>query len=873
MSYSINRGPGGAPFIIPLKQPSSAPTPLLRTIASFLARDHSGFLNPRLTSILIYVAEHLTDADTSLLPPLMLERHDLSPTSPEWLKNWENLLRNETLIHLQRSLTRRAIMDAFRVVYNTVKDMAAYRRPLGDLVYNFCRSTDGGGDHGDDADVMWKILGEEVVLRVVEQEPDNVNVATELSSFLDLLFVVALSKDSKIDNEEVESLDTASVYTTDTQARMQNDNLTSREKEKDPTLPSMKSLLSSLASGGASSRSQSIHPLQPDDAKRNMESPLPSSSLREASTVSALVEIFCQLTFTPFSLEQKNLKVAIHVYELLTDIISKSRSTRAKLTALQFFMRLRSDRDHRLYFVSTGYDRNGLIYSLGSLINKVGEPESVVPPSRVPDDTVLDNLEVRRARPRFPQERDGREFSRGRGSGGPSRSAHSRSPSRTAPPPTPISKPLESLWQIPESLTFHVPAPDSPSEALVSYDPDGPHRILVLPVSRYLQTVIGLLQRETSWEILSYVLCHLPDQLSNKHLFCGPKCRSEISKLLSVLCSGIQGGDFAASIEQWPTGLKVRDAHGLAYHTLSVLLSYQRCFEPPQRHLLVEVFQAGLNGQFSTIKCCLHALSLAAFELPTSMTKYLSKILEMLSQIMSNPSMAVHILGFLSIIGSLPALYANFTEADFKMVFGVALQYLQHYNSLNVTETMSWALSQHVRILSYSVVYIWFLAVKLPDRPHHVRYITRQLLLANEGNEQVDEPTEVCFDWLSRYTYASADPRPASSVFSDIVLNPVASNSEAKEKTWILGNSVVTVRALSRSGWVEIISRRPSGFSRFVCRVENVPMVGPGDVVPDLLSIPASLIMERDSSRFMTKIDGSPVMDNKVRDITHITDN
>jgi tuberous sclerosis protein 2 len=188
----------------------------------------------------------------------MLERHDLSPTSPEWLKNWESILGNNTLIHLKRPLTRRAIMDALRVVYDTVKDMATYRKPLGDLVYNFCRSTDTRGDQGDDADVMWKILGEEVVLRIVEQE--NVDGATEPSSFLDLLFVVALSKDSKPDNEEVQSSDTASIHTIDTQSKMQCDNnLSSREKEKDPTLPSMRSLLSSFSTGGTSSRSQSIN--------------------------------------------------------------------------------------------------------------------------------------------------------------------------------------------------------------------------------------------------------------------------------------------------------------------------------------------------------------------------------------------------------------------------------------------------------------------------------------------------------------------------------------------------------------------------------------------------------------------------------------
>jgi tuberous sclerosis protein 2 len=105
------------------------------------------------------------------------------------------------------------------------------------------------------------------------------------------------------------------------------------------------------------------------------------------------------------------------------------------------------------------------------------------------------------------------------------------------------------------------------------------------------------------------------------------------------------------------------------------------------------------------------------------------------------------------------------------MVFGVALQYLQHYNQQNASPTMSWALSQYVRILSFTVLYTWFLSLKLPDRPRHIRFIARQLLLANEGNAEVDDATEVCFDLLARCTYATADPRPASSALSDIILD------------------------------------------------------------------------------------------------------
>ncbi|KAH8114026.1 hypothetical protein DFH11DRAFT_1768736 [Phellopilus nigrolimitatus] len=61
--------------------------------------------------------------------------------------------------------------------------------------------------------------------------------------------------------------------------------------------------------------------------------------------------------------------------------------------------------------------------------------------------------------------------------------------------------------------------------------------------------------------------------------------------------------------------------------------------------------------------------------------------------------------------------------------------------------------------------------------PHHSRaevprelpfslsqhFIGLQLLLANEGWDDIDEPTEVCFDFLAGYTYVTADPKPAPS--------------------------------------------------------------------------------------------------------------
>lgn len=854
-----SRNADGTLFIIPLSQPTSAPTPFLRTLTSLLARDHSTYLNPLLSTTLLSVADHLTDADTAKLPAIMFEQHDLSPTSPEWLNNWENIVGNSDLLSQARPLTRIAVMHTLEAVYESVKDMPDYRLPLADLVFLCCQRQAADEKEDSEGEVMWRILGEEVVLRTVDgQDVGSPDESLGVEQYISLLTKVAAGTNEDDDD------DTASVNTAETQtqgssphtsfstgslnsptlSRMQSEY---SNKDKDSNMPSVMSLLSSLTAG-SSSRSQSQQPHEHEDPSPDVANspPIESTTPRSVGAVIALIGIFSQLAFTPHALTNDNLDLAVRIYDIFVTLMLEGKSARARLTILQFMLRTRADRGHRMYVVDATYDPDGCVLMLASLIDRVGNKEGQR------EEHIGDSEFLRKARTRLPQERDGRRVSRGRGTR-VSDSAPSRSRSRATQPlravSIPASKPRDPIWHIPESLPFVVSDADTPSDGLMSYDPVRGEHEHVLQLSNYLTALVMIMDKEKNWEILSYVLCHLPVQLTNKHLFCGPKCRELMAKLLTTLCTGLISGELASEVDRWPQGLKVRDAHGLAYHTVSALISYRRCFDGRQQHLLVEVLQAGLNGQPSTIKCCLHGLSLAAFELQSSTKKYLTRILEKLSQIMSNPEMAVHILSFLAFVGSLRELHYNFTDDDYKMVFGVALQYLQHYNRPGSSPTTSWALSQHLRIMAYYTVYSWFLAVKLVDRPHHIPYITRQLLLANEGNEGVDEPTEVCFDWLARYTYASADPRPASSLLSEIVMNPSTpgpSEVAVTEKTWLVGNSLVTVRALARLGWLEILSRRPSGYTKLLCRVENVPMVGVGDADPDMISIPASLIMDRD---------------------------
>ncbi|RPD60749.1 hypothetical protein L227DRAFT_600622 [Lentinus tigrinus ALCF2SS1-6] len=864
--------PDGGLVPISLNRPEGS-SPFLSAIANILAQDlRTTPLFPVLPAIILSVADHLPDRDLSQLLVNMADRQLLSPTSLSWLDDWSAILTMPNLFSPNRYTARQHAMGHLESVWEFVKDIPAYRKPLANLVFDVWKHHSIDELEDQTALVAWNLLADEAVLRLVEKHADDPSTeeceANETFCEEILEFLLSVAHEQRQDDDD----DAASILTVESAAisppliispantaaaspilsRMTSEYPIPPQKE---ALPSVMSLLSSLTSG-MPSRSQSKPRRSTNDMLPPVETPSPvlaavdipstSTNPRSVGAVIALVSVFSQLVFTPLAQSRCSLWHARRVFQHLVDLISSAGCVRARLTTLQFLMRLRVDRDHRLYFAKDEYDKDGHIASLAALIGRAEAGPNTV------EDFMRDE-DIRRARPRVPQERDGRRPSRGRG--GPRMDAsrsRSRVPTRVLSLPVIKLRPREQMWSMPEVLLFSVSASDVSSEGMTSYDPacPGPSES-VLQSSLYLSKIVDIIETEKEWEILSYVLCHLPAQLANKHLFCGPRSKLVVAKLLGTFCKMLLDNSFARQVERWPENINARDAQGLAFHTLTVLISYKRCFESVQPlNQLVEVFLHGLSLQPSTQRCCLHALSLSSFELQASMTKNLPRIMEKLSQIMSNSTMAVHIIDFLAIVGSQRSLYVNFTENDYKMVFTIALKYLEQHNRNDGSSSMSWALSQHLRIMSYYIVYVWFLAVDMPDRHRHVSFIVRQLLLANGGKGDVDAPTEVAFDWLARYTYASADPRPAKSTLDEIVMNPnlqgKGSEPAISEKTWILGNSVVTIRALARRGWIEVLSRRASGLTKFLVRAENVPMVPLGDVDPDLVSISAMLMMDRE---------------------------
>jgi tuberous sclerosis protein 2 len=819
---------------------------MLQTISFVLSRDISLPVNWFMPSILLSVADHLSDEDSSEAVAAITRRHGFSPTSPEWMDTWGEVLRNPNIFSGSKPLTWAAILEAVDTVHSIVKDVPSYRKPWVELVFNFWK-VKAHSELGDGAEMLWAIFGEEIALRQSESRGEN-STDQVMDDILLFLAEMALYDQTHLSIES-RSPSSDSAFSAIPSSTVRPDPHVPR-RSGEHALPSVRSILTTFTTGGPSRSQSQNRRVGEEDAReptQDQESPptpvSPNVLTKSVGATLNLISAFSQLAFTPHPANWSDFQLLVRIFRVLLQVAYSSTCQKARLTCLRFLMRLRADRDHKVYFAASGYDPDGHVLALARILNRVKSEEERSDP--------LDGERKERGRPAEPlsQWPRGRALAAARNN---SLSKSSRSASRAT-----HSVALQPLWWTPDVLPFKIPLSDTSTKGVSSYSQPPSEENGLLPISEYLNIITNLLSEERDWEILSFVLCHIPAQLGNKHLFCGPKCRALISQLLKTLCAGISTKELGAKVHIWPDGLKPRDAYGLAYHSLSVLISYKRCFDGQSLHHLIEVFLDGLSGSPSAIKCCLHALSLSAFELKPSMTRYLSRILEKLSQIMSNPTMSVHIIDFLSIVGSIQSLHVNFREQDYKMVFGVALQYLQQHNRQDSANQISWALSQHVRIMSYYIIYVWFLSLRLSDRPRHIPFICRQLLLANEGRAAVDQSTEVCFDWLARYSYASADPRPAHSMLSEVVTNPPATVETAtSEKTWIVGNSVITIRTLSRLGWLEVVSRRASGLTKFLCRAENVPLVGPGDLNPDMLSVPASFTMERpwNSSGFIPEV-------------------
>jgi hypothetical protein len=377
-----------------------------------------------------------------------------------------------------------------------------------------------------------------------------------------------------------------------------------------------------------------------------------------------------------------------------------------------------------------------------------------------------------------------------------------------------------------------------------------------LPISLYVGMLCDILDCDHDWEAVSLLLCHLPLQLANQHLFCGPKVSPIIRRLAVTVCSAISHDKLFRQMSGiTPSQPDPTDVKAVLYQTLTVLISYIQRIQKDKDdeaggRILMDIigsFVEGLGASVVTSKVCLEALSLCVFTLPI-LGEFVSNIIERLSRVMTNPDLAIHILEFLFVLGR--SGYRDYRESlrteDYKRLFGVALMYIDHHYRPDVPTLRtsdgrnSFSLAQHVLNMSFYVMHLWFTTLKTSERELCIPLITSQLVASN-GSGPLKPATMVFLDWLARYTHSNVDPKVAiSPLYRSIVCPQVTEGWEynvrqdwdttyqnelknvSKLKAWKLGASIITISSMKEpAGWLRIVNRRPSCMVQLVCRLEG----------------------------------------------------
>ncbi|KAI8642885.1 hypothetical protein BD408DRAFT_415787 [Parasitella parasitica] len=445
--------------------------------------------------------------------------------------------------------------------------------------------------------------------------------------------------------------------------------------------------------------------------------------------------------------------------------------------------------------------------------------------------------------------------------------------------PAPIGRKSQQQQQQQQQQQPHKKVVFYPSPNVFSYN-ENPQSDTeaVLDINEMLKSYVRVLSNSPNWVVALFVLKRLPQQLSNKHLFCG--AAPYLNKLRRRLVKWTSTRKFLEQVTNLPPHIKRNELNVHAYSLLTILISYRRIFTEPKQDQdeIVYAFYVGIMQVTSATRLCINSLAVCCHEMPLSVAKMLNEILQRMSQIISVSSVSVHILEFLSALARLPNLYANFTGDMYKPVFAIALNYLQHSHSQQQQqqqvspistpsaspmisgqgsaqkEVSQGALKQYVLIMAYLVITVWFTAIPLRERRKHVPFIIQRLLSGISKGKSIDEQTYTCIDMLSRFTFANISLAPQKSIVAKILMGDdeavSATSVKQSQRTWVYGHTLLTLKTAKSLGWVEVTIRRPSGTVSMMCYLEN--KLRSEDI--DYRTLPALLMMQYQPDLMASKI-------------------
>ncbi|KAJ5669314.1 hypothetical protein N7462_010384 [Penicillium macrosclerotiorum] len=577
---------------------------------------------------------------------------------------------------------------------------------------------------------------------------------------------------------------------------------------------------------------------------------------RQSSTSTSVLELslgnVCAVTLVKMMIRSLNFSASksVIIFEALLQIAkSADRPVDARLTVLKLLFRLRCDSSGSITIVSIS-ENDFLMNVLGRNVD-VGSKLQVSSESPTRDLPHQDSLPPPISG-KFPaKELASTVLSKS----GPRGSISGRA-SKLTPPVWTYSQPQVLPEQPPgESSPFvfaYAETQDASSGTESTVIQTG-----ILKVNMWLEIVISLLQRETDWDVYSYVLTHLGPQLGNKDLF--SNSIPQIKLLRSILCDQVKNETFHEPPGM--TGLKKSDVAACIFDALCMLVSYHEYFAKSEEDDLVRAFMLGIIGSWgATSRGCIQALSLCCHEIPLSVTKSLNSILDKMSKVITMSNIAVHILEFLALLARLPDVYVNLREEEIRTVFGICIRFLQTSreqehrhkasesplarasqpparvgsardttpNQVETAESSSQdAMSKYIMTLTYHVMVFWYLSLKLQDRPKHVNWITSRLIFYDEhGKEVVEEQSQVIIDLMQRVAFSDLGETIPFETFP-----PTPEDGPVVKKSWVVGLSIVTVETAGISGITQIAKRQASGTTYSVYQQRTAPVL-PHQVPP-----------------------------------------
>ncbi|CAL00937.1 hypothetical protein ASPNIDRAFT_48642 [Aspergillus niger ATCC 1015] len=572
-----------------------------------------------------------------------------------------------------------------------------------------------------------------------------------------------------------------------------------------------------------------------------------SSERRSFSSVMELsLANICTIGLVRMFLRSLNMSAskAALVYEALLNIAQCSeRPVDSRLTSLKLLFRLRCDSSGSITVTSVS-EQDFTMNVSGRNVEAGSKQQG--------DSAVEHNVDSDQGRPAAHARHSAREPS-----------VLSRSSGRNPSIPIRASRLTPPIWTFATPQALPEAPPDESSPFVYAYaTPETSHTLesesaqkVALKANMWLETVISLLQRESNWDLYSYVLTHLASQLQNKDLF--SNAVPQIKLLRSILCDQVKNDTFREPPPS--TGGKKTDVAGYIFEFLCSLISYHEHFAKSEEDELVRAFMMGIIGSWGgTSRGCIHALSVCCHEIPLSVTKSLNGILDKMSKVITMSNLAVHILEFLALLARLPDVYINLREEEIRTVFGICIRFLQTSREQRfkasesptrnvqvparlgsgVRDTMASpaessdsslqdGMSRYIYTLTYHVMIFWFLSLKLQDRAKHVNWITSRLIYRDEhGRETVEEPSQVFIDLMQRAAFSDlGDTIPYPN------FPPTPEDGPVVKKSWIVGMSIVTVETAGVSGLTQVTKRQASGTTYAMFQQRTAPVL-PHQVPP-----------------------------------------